>query len=50
MLLLLRLTVQRLTYSRKIGDTASYIAHTLHVTEVNGKKISLADAYNNILE
>ncbi|KAK6024970.1 amine oxidase, partial [Ostertagia ostertagi] len=35
---------------KKIGDTASYIAHTLHVTEVNGKKLSLADAYNNILE
>ncbi|VDL75271.1 unnamed protein product [Nippostrongylus brasiliensis] len=35
---------------KKIGDTASYIAHTLNVTEVNGKTLSLADAYNNILE
>ncbi|EYC23216.1 hypothetical protein Y032_0015g2527 [Ancylostoma ceylanicum] len=35
---------------KKIGDTASYIAHTLGVTEVNGKKLSIADAYNNILE
>ncbi|ETN81904.1 SWIRM domain protein, partial [Necator americanus] len=33
----------------KIGDTASYIAHTLGITEVNGKKLSIADAYNNIL-
>ncbi|KIH64178.1 amine oxidase [Ancylostoma duodenale] len=35
---------------KKIGDTASYIAHTLGVTEINGKKLSIADAYNNILE
>ncbi|VDM82127.1 unnamed protein product [Strongylus vulgaris] len=35
---------------KKIGDTASYIAHTLGVTEVNGKKLSIADAYNDILD
>ncbi|CAJ0592795.1 unnamed protein product [Cylicocyclus nassatus] len=35
---------------KKIGDTASYIAHTLGVTEVNGKNLSIADAYNEILE
>ncbi|KHJ97063.1 SWIRM domain protein [Oesophagostomum dentatum] len=35
---------------KKIGDTAAYIAHTLGVTEVNGNKLSVADAYNNILD
>ncbi|KAE9419295.1 hypothetical protein Angca_004460, partial [Angiostrongylus cantonensis] len=35
---------------KKIGDTSSYIVHELKITESNGKKLSLADAYNNILD
>ncbi|KAJ1374123.1 hypothetical protein KIN20_036730 [Parelaphostrongylus tenuis] len=35
---------------KKIGDTAAYVVHQLKINEINGKKLSVADAYNNILD